>query len=141
MSARYRLAGIPGGEAADGNGSGAGNRVLLDRRPDGGVGYPGAGGGLLWRQFRELIGGRNAARVDLADVHPLPLCGCVDGSGTVGERYVELPGDGARGGVAPEERWGGHVGRKDRAVGRIVDDDAGGPVLRAGRRHTEPGQK
>jgi len=47
----------------------------------------------------------------------------------------------ARGGVAPEERWGGHVGRKDRAVGRIVDDDAGGPVLRAGRRHTEPGQK
>src|ERR1019366_6964971 len=89
---------------------------------------------------RELIGGPNAARVDLADVHPLARSRRMDGSGTIGERYVDLPGDGARSGVAPEERRGDHVGRKDRPVGRIVDDDGDGPVLRAGRRHTQPGK-
>ncbi len=60
--------------------------------------------------------------------------------GTIGKRYVDLPGDGARGGVAPEEGRGSYVRRDDGPIGWIIDNNGDGIVLREGRGHTQTGK-
>jgi len=108
------------------------------------VGYPGAGGGLLWRQFRELIWWtqRSAGRSRRCASAP-PFAGCVDGSGTRRRNDTSICQED---GGPRRRRARGTLGRpmsggKIAPSARIVDDDGLGPVLRAGRRHTEPAQK
>src|SRR5579863_74869 len=95
--------------------------VELNLRPGCDVGRPNPRGSLPRVELRRLVGGGDAARIDGADLHVLPLRFGVDGGRVVREGNGDLPGSG--GGIAPDDRRLRDAGRKDGALLGIVDGD------------------
>jgi hypothetical protein len=80
-------------------------------------------GGLFRSQFWRLVGVGDGARVNLADAHRLAL-GCDEKRReTVREGNLDLPTARVRRCIAPLKERSRHVGRKERAIQRVIDGD------------------
>jgi hypothetical protein len=100
--------------------------VLFDEGPGVGVGLPGVRGGLFRGECGQLVGGGDAARVDLANFHSLAQGAKVEGLGAIGKGNIDAPGRSSVVAIAPDEDGRDDLRRKDGTVLGIIDGDGGG---------------
>ena len=110
--------------AGDGHRGGRLHRVLLDRRPDLFIRLPGVCRGLLWRQFGPDAAGVETALVDRADAHALALGAHPHAARAIAERDLDLPVGDVLARIVPQKSRWQNVGREDRALRRVVDNQA-----------------
>src|ERR1019366_7982790 len=121
-----RLAEVAGLKAGDRHRRRMPHRALLDRLPSLVIRYPSTLRGLLGGQLGQFVSFSDRARIDLTESERLTRGFHPYGSVAVGEIEIDSPDCGARGGVAPEDRRGGDLRWKYRALGGIVDHNHGG---------------
>ena len=127
LAARHRLFRVLVAKALakanDGDGRRRFDGTSLYRRPRLGIRRPCMRGGLLRGQLGKFVVVRNSFRIDFPDLHPLAGRFRAHAGRPVREGDVDRPCRGICGGVAPEKSGRGDFGRKDGAIGGIIDGD------------------